>query len=226
MKKYTASLIKLCIGSLIFTGLPLISWGIKDVSGFMAEPARFVYSITAILFQIVIVTIIPTAGSNRGGKENTSFRQRIILMLLQIIPLMIIVLSAYGDRRDIAVFTDSACIRISGLVLFGAGFAWMHWAEAFLGKQFSVRVTIQKNHDLITSGPYRVLRHPRYLGIILFTSGISLVYRSWLALIFVSLLILVLLLRILEEEKLLHQEFGKDWETYSGKTWRLIPFIF
>jgi protein-S-isoprenylcysteine O-methyltransferase Ste14 len=64
------------------------------------------------------------------------------------------------------------------------------------------------------------------LGIILFTMGISLVYRSWLALILVAALTLVLIWRIYDEEALLHQEFGTDWEAYSQRSWRLIPFVY
>jgi protein-S-isoprenylcysteine O-methyltransferase Ste14 len=105
------------------------------------------------------------------------------------------------------------------------GFIGMHWAEATLDKQFSVEVTIQEGHRLVTDGPYRYLRHPRYLGIILFTTGISLVFRSWLTLIFIAVLTLVLIWRIHDEEALLHQEFGPDWEAYSQRSWRLIPFV-
>jgi protein-S-isoprenylcysteine O-methyltransferase Ste14 len=65
----------------------------------------------------------------------------------------------------------------------------------------------------VTGGPYR---YPRYLGIIVFTTGISLVFRSWLALIW----------RIRDEEALMQRSFGKDWEAYSRRSWRLIPLVY
>ncbi len=102
----------------------------------------------------------------------------------------------------------------------------MNWAEDALGKQFSVQVTIQEGHQLVTGGPFRFLRHPRYLSIITFNVGIALVFRSGLALVLVAALILVLLWRIHDEEALMHEEFGKDWEAYSARSWRLIPYVF
>ncbi|MCL4876976.1 MAG: hypothetical protein KJ064_09970 [Anaerolineae bacterium] len=79
---------------------------------------------------------------------------------------------------------------------------------------------------LVTDGPYRFLRHPRYLGIIMFNLGIALVYRSWMAMILVAALTLVLLWRIHDEESLMHQEFGADWDVYARKSWHLIPFVY
>jgi protein-S-isoprenylcysteine O-methyltransferase Ste14 len=102
----------------------------------------------------------------------------------------------------------------------------MHWAVACLDKQFSVQVTIQEDHRLVTDGPYRYLRHPRYAGVIMVFLGISLVFRSWLALPLVGTLALVLIWRIQDEEALLRREIGSDWEAYSKTTWRLIPFVF
>ncbi len=102
----------------------------------------------------------------------------------------------------------------------------MNWAAAALGKQFSVQVTLQKDHQLVTGGLYHYLRHPRYLSIIVFNLGISLVYRSWLALILVAALTLVLLWRIHDEEAFMHQAFGIEWEAYTHTSWRLIPFVY
>jgi len=102
----------------------------------------------------------------------------------------------------------------------------MNWAEASLGKQFSVQVTLQDGHRLVTDGLYRYLRHRRYLGIIGFNVGIALVFHSWLALVFVAGLVLVLLWRIHDEELLMRQAFGVEWETYTRRSWRLIPFVY
>jgi protein-S-isoprenylcysteine O-methyltransferase Ste14 len=87
-------------------------------------------------------------------------------------------------------------------------------------------VTIQEDHKLITTGPYSYIRHPRYLGIILLLSGMSLVFRSWMAFIFALASVLVLIWRIRDEENLMHQEFTDTWEQYTKRSWRLIPYIY
>jgi protein-S-isoprenylcysteine O-methyltransferase Ste14 len=220
------SAITLLIGMGLFIGLPLAGWGLRDMPGFFGHPARLSYVVLAILLQVIVVIRLPGAGRDRGRKKKIVRRKRLALMLLQVIPLIIVIAGPYDDRRNIAVLSRAEMFRYLGLVLFCSGFAAMHWAEQSLGRQFSVRITIQEDHQLVTTGPYRYIRHPRYLGIIIFTIGFSLVYRSWMTLILVAALALVLIWRIHGEESLLHQEFGTDWETYSRTSWRLIPFVY
>lgn len=88
------------------------------------------------------------------------------------------------------------------------------YTTAVLGKQFSLQVTIQENHKLITEGPYRCIRNPRYLGIVLFNLGLALI------------LVVVLLWRIRDEEALMHQTFGVVWEAYTTRSWHLIPYVY
>jgi protein-S-isoprenylcysteine O-methyltransferase Ste14 len=102
----------------------------------------------------------------------------------------------------------------------------MNAAVVTLGRQFSIDVTIQKNHKLITGGIYRFIRHPRYLGIMMFMSGISLVFRSWISVFLSVLTAAILIWRINDEERLMHREFGGVWENYRSKSRRLIPFIY
>jgi len=102
----------------------------------------------------------------------------------------------------------------------------MNWTEASLGEQFSVQVTVQEGHKLVANGLYRYLRHPRYLGIAVYSVGVCLVFDSWLALILAAALTLVLLWRVHDEEAFMHQESGLDWETYCRGSWRLFPFVY
>jgi protein-S-isoprenylcysteine O-methyltransferase Ste14 len=197
-----------------------------DVQGFAGHPARLAYIVLVVLLQVFVVIKFPEVGRNRGKGTKTVRRQRLVVLLLQVIPLAIVIAAPYSDRRDIAVLGGLEIVRYLGLGLFALSFITMNWAEASLGKQFSVQVTIQEDHKLVTDGLYGYLRHPRYLSIIMFNVGISLVYRSWLALILVAALTLVLLWRIYDEEAFMHQEFWTEWEAYSRRSWRLIPFVY
>jgi len=210
----------------IFVGLPLVGWGVKDVQGFIGHPVRLGYAVIVVLLQAFVAVRLPEVGGGRRKGKKVSRRERLTLMPLQVIPLALVIAAPYSDRNAIAVLGEFEVIRYLGLALFSLGFVGTHWAEASLDKQFSVYVTIQDDHKLVTDGPYRYIRHPRYLGIIAFTMGISLVFRSWLALIIVAALTLVLVWRIHGEEALMHQKFGKDWEAYCQKSWRLIPFVY
>ena len=224
--KVLRAVLTLLIGIVIFVVLPLVGWGLKGAPTYTSHPARLAYTALAVLLQIVVVIRLPEAGRNRGKGEKAMHRQRLTIVLLQIIPLAIVIAAPYGDRRHIAVLGDVPFVRHLGLVLFFLGFIVMHWAEVALDKQFSVEVAIHQDHRLVTDGPFRHVRHPRYLGIIGFATGISLVFRSWMGLILVAALTLVLLWRIHDEEALMHQEFGTAWEDYCKKSWRLIPFVY
>ena len=226
MSTVLRSAITLLAGIAIFVGLPLVGWGVMDVHGFIGHPARLGYIVLVVLLHVFVVIKISGVGRNRGKGEKTVPLQRWTLVLIQVQSLAIVLSGPYSDRREFAVLGDMEFVRYMGLGLFALGFLLAHWAEFRLGKQFSVEVTIQEDHRLVTDAPYRYMRHPRYLGIILFTAGISLTFRSWLALMFVAALTLVLLGRMHVEEALLHREFGKDWEAYCQRSWRLIPFVY
>ena len=217
---------KLLFGILLFVGLPLSGWGIEDLAGFFANPARLGYALVACLLQLFVVLRLPDVGN--GSRQGTQIvaRQRVVVALLAVLPLAIVVSAPYCDRRALAALAAPMFLRDLGVVLFAFGFLMMMWAEATLGRQFSVQVTIQPDHRLVTAGPYRYLRHPRYLGILIFALGISLVFRSGLALLLVVVMAPVLLWRIHDEEVLLHRTFGADWERYAHHSWRLLPYLY
>jgi protein-S-isoprenylcysteine O-methyltransferase Ste14 len=215
-------IIKLFFGISLFVGLPLIGWGLSELHSYFIDPARMCYIIITILIQIIILIWLPHVGAT---EKKITPRQRLSLVPLQVIPLALVIAAPYSDHHNIAVI-KSEFIRYAGLALFSFGFIFMHWAQAVLGKQFSIHVKLQDDHKLVSEGLYRHVRHPRYLGIILFTTGIAFVFRSWMALILVAILVMVLLWRIHEEELLMSQEFGKDWTEYCRKSWRMIPYVF
>jgi protein-S-isoprenylcysteine O-methyltransferase Ste14 len=214
------------IGTAIFVGLPCVGWGLADIAGFLAHPARLTYVVLVLLLNAFAAIRIPEVGKSRGEQKTTVRRQHFAVILLQVFSLSVTLLGPFCDRRAIAIVAGLDIVRYAGLVLYVFGFLIMHMAEACLGKQFSLEVAIQAGHRLVTDGPYRYLRHPRYLGIIIFAAGIALTFRSWLALTLDGAIVLVLLWRIRDEESLMLQEFGKDWVTYSAKTWRLLPFLY
>jgi protein-S-isoprenylcysteine O-methyltransferase Ste14 len=217
---------KFLAGELLFIGLPLLGWGLLDLRGFLANPARLAYVILVSLFQAALVVFWPEVGRQGQAGAQVVHQQRIVVVLMQVLTLAIIILAPYCDRRGIAVFGDNLFLRFLGLALFTLGFIGMNWAEAALGKQFSVQVTLQQDHQLVTSGPYRYLRHPRYASILLYNLGLALLFRSWLALLLVGLLAGVLLWRIRDEETFMHQAFGPEWQSYSQRTWRLVPWVY
>ncbi len=220
------SLMVFVTGIILFIGMPLLGWGLDDLQGFSESPARLGYAAVVVVLQIIVAIQFPNTGRYSGDGKKLVQRQRVVVALLQLLSIAIIVAAPFTDRRAIASLGEIDIMRYVGLVLFGLGFVGVNWAEATLGKQFSVQVTIQEDHKLITAGPYRLIRHPRYMGIILFSLGIALTFSSGVGMLLVALLLLVLLWRIYDEEALLRQTFGAEWDAYAKKSWHLIPYIY
>ncbi len=117
-------------------------------------------------------------------------------------------------------------LRNLGMILTMSGIVIRFLARKTLGKQYSVHVETSDTHDLVITGIYRVIRHPAYLGLMCLFVGIPLSMGSWGGIIFtVAGGIPAIIYRIVLEEKFLNKWFGKQYEEYKEKTWRLIPFL-
>ena len=225
MARLIQIVIRVFVGSILFAGVPLLAWGIADFQGFVAHPARFAFLVVTVLLQVIAVVEFPGAGSSGSKGKKLVRQQQRAVVALQIISLAMVIVPPFTDAHAIAVIDAPDLVRCVGLIACALGFLLMNWSAAVLGKQFSTSVTIQEDHQLVTAGPYRAVRHPRYLGIFLCNLGIALVFRSWLGVLIVAALTGVLLWRIHDEEALMHQEFGADWEAYAGHSRRLVPFV-
>jgi len=113
-----------------------------------------------------------------------------------------------------------------GIFLMFSGVMVRQYAIAILGRFFSLSVQLSEDHKVVDKGPYRLVRHPSYTGILITFAGLGLAVQSLGAL-------LVLLLffgisfgyRMYVEERTLLSGLGQDYASYMKRTKRLIPFI-
>jgi protein-S-isoprenylcysteine O-methyltransferase Ste14 len=96
-----------------------------------------------------------------------------------------------------------------------------------LGKQGTGTLVVREDHDLITTGLYKYLRHPMYSGTLLGVVGFAFVTQS----IFISLITLIFYFwifkeRIKYEETILEETFGEKYLKYKESSYRLIPFLY
>ncbi len=228
--KYLRGLGFLINTTILYLAIPLLGWGLDDLHGFFSLQPRLGYAAVicfvglAVGFQAVIEPKGIHGSSGKKGK--LIHRQRIIRIVATSLLIFALVFLPFADRRKVAVIMVSATDRWIGLTLFTIGILFVLWSGISLGKFYSADVTIQEGHQLIKSGLYRYIRHPRYLGAILAGFGLSLLFRSWLGLIASICFILLIILRIQDEEKCMLREFGDEWETYNKNSWRMIPFLY
>lgn len=113
-----------------------------------------------------------------------------------------------------------------GILLMLAGVAFRWYAILTLGRAFTLDVATREDQPLIQTGPYRMLRHPAYSGVLLTMLGMGLVLANWGSLIIILLGgFLGLLYRIRVEEQVLLAAFGQHYIDYKHRTWRLIPLV-
>ena len=114
----------------------------------------------------------------------------------------------------------------TAMTLFWLGIALRLWAILTLGRLFRTKVLVLDDHRLVTSGPYRVLRHPAYAGGVMTLTGLGLAFGNWLSALgaFVCIL-LAYAWRIRVEEKALHARFGTSFDQHRRRTWAVIPLV-
>jgi protein-S-isoprenylcysteine O-methyltransferase Ste14 len=114
-----------------------------------------------------------------------------------------------------------------GLALFLVGAVFYLWAKSVLGRFWSIEVRVLTDHTVIEKGPFRLIRHPMYLGQVLVYIGLlGLALQSWAAILFILIVSSIYYgNRIRIEEKFLVAELGNAYLDYMKRTKRLIPFV-
>jgi protein-S-isoprenylcysteine O-methyltransferase Ste14 len=115
---------------------------------------------------------------------------------------------------------------IAGLVVAWAGLGLRVWAFQTLGEYFTFRVQTSDDQPVITTGPYRALRHPSYTGLELILIGIGLLYGNWIGLAAITILPLAALVyRIRIEERALDVALGEAYRAFASTRARMVPFV-
>jgi protein-S-isoprenylcysteine O-methyltransferase Ste14 len=116
--------------------------------------------------------------------------------------------------------------RAAGLIVMWSGLALRVWAIAALGRAFRTTVEVDPGQAVVSTGPYRWVRHPSYSGLLLIVIGAGVAAGSWLALVICAVLPLpALLWRIHVEEEELTRVLGDPYRIYRAQTKRLIPGV-
>jgi protein-S-isoprenylcysteine O-methyltransferase Ste14 len=178
----------------------------------------------AIVLVVLSGAALFTSGNlSSGEREDRS--NRWVLVAFALVGLLAAYLPAYTDRTGFWIL-DGGAVRWVGVLLFAAGGALRIWPVFVLGRRFSGLVAIQPGHTLVTSGAYRIIRHPSYLGLLVNSLGWALAFRSGIGLLLTALLVPPLLARINAEESLLRSQFGGEYEAYCARTSRMIPGLY
>jgi protein-S-isoprenylcysteine O-methyltransferase len=114
-----------------------------------------------------------------------------------------------------------------GVAAVVGGLALRLWSQAVLGRYYTTTLRHDDDQPILASGPYRLLRHPGYAGLLLAWVGAGLATANWAVASAVALLMVVAYsYRIAAEEAMLVSAFGGRYQEYMARTWRLIPYVY
>ncbi|TMM11091.1 MAG: isoprenylcysteine carboxylmethyltransferase family protein [Actinobacteria bacterium] len=114
----------------------------------------------------------------------------------------------------------------AGVGLIIAGWALRRWSVRTLGRWFTVTVTVEPDQRVVDTGPYRLLRHPSYTGMLVSLLGMGVGLDSWASVaVAVGFPLIGIVRRIDEEEGMLVRELGAPYREYSRRTRRLVPGV-
>jgi len=128
----------------------------------------------------------------------------------------------YGHWHLIPALRQSV-LQITGLAVYACALAGLMWTDTYLVRHFQGDLS---HRQLMTTGPFAVVRHPRYASLLLAKLGFSLLLASVFAWIVLLTSILVFLRRIRLEENYLREVFGPSYGSYKERTSRLLPGIY
>jgi protein-S-isoprenylcysteine O-methyltransferase Ste14 len=171
----------------------------------------------------ILLTLTRRSRSKSGTKQDRS-----TLVIIWVVIAASVAAGVFVARNfQAAALPNNPMLAITAVVLFVAGLILRWWAIIILGRFFTVDVTIEKDHELVERGPFRIVRHPSYAGVLLAFVGLALSLRNWAALVVILVPISAAFIhRMNVEENALSRALGPRYAEYMKRTKRLVPFVY
>jgi protein-S-isoprenylcysteine O-methyltransferase Ste14 len=176
---------------------------------------------------LVFVTIwVLAALSTKRTVYRESRAQRLRYWVLLVIACF---LQLYGRQLpyplNMRVVPHVAPTAWAAAVLCVIGLAFAVWARVTLGRNWSGVVTLKEGHELMERGPYRIVRHPIYTGILTMFFATALAQGHFFGFVGALLMFVSFWIKLGDEEKLMLQQFPERYADYRRRTKRIIPFV-
>jgi protein-S-isoprenylcysteine O-methyltransferase Ste14 len=157
--------------------------------------------------------------SRRGALE-------IVLLTLAWLSFFVPLIWVAGPVFAFAEYRLHPIPLLAGIVCLATGLWLFAQSHADLGKNWSLTLEVRENHELISRGIYRHVRHPMYLALLVYAVGQALVVPNWIAgPSYGVAMVLLVALRLGPEERMMAEEFGEEYRAYMRQTKRLVPGV-
>ena len=182
----------------------------------------FIAAITALWILFYSYWFVSAIGVKKAIRSTPWWKGAALRLLLVTVAIMLT--RTLRIHQIFAVHPSSIAMNIFGIVLCVAGLAFAVWARVNLGRNWGTPMSLKEGHELVTTGPYRVVRHPIYTGILVATVGTGFVVNMvWL--LFSAVICTYFVYSARTEERLMMQTFPDRYPEYKKRTNALIPFV-
>jgi protein-S-isoprenylcysteine O-methyltransferase Ste14 len=130
-----------------------------------------------------------------------------------------------GPPFNIEIIPQTTPILVAAAILCLCGLGFCLWARAVLGRNWSGTVTLKENHELIVRGPYRLVRHPIYTGLLAMLIATAIEQGHIAGMIGLALTFLSFWIKLNNEEELMRAQFSDQYRAYQLRTKRIVPFV-
>jgi protein-S-isoprenylcysteine O-methyltransferase Ste14 len=189
----------------------------------------WVAKVIVLLASIVMVGIRAPHGQRRRGIAAVRSRKGRLEVVLLTTAWAAFFLPLIWIATPVLAFADYALhlgLLLAGTACLTLGLWVFYLSHADLGSNWSLTLEVLEKHRLVTRGVYGRIRHPMYTGLLLYSVGQALVLPNYVAGLFpVVTMALLVALRIGPEERMMLDEFGKDYQKYVALTKRLLPAV-
>lgn len=173
----------------------------------------------------VVVWLLAALSTKRTVYHETAARR-----LRYIIPILLgwfLIFRGYRlrGRFNIQILSETDAILVAAAILCLCGLGFCLWARAVLGRNWSGTVTLKENHELIVRGPYRLVRHPIYTGLLAMLIATWMEQSHIAGMIGLVLTLLSFWIKLGQEEEVMLAQFPDQYAAYSERVKRIIPFL-
>ena len=187
--------------------------------------ATYIFIIVTLLWWVEFI-IFRNQSAETEEKDTQGRRSFYLILAATVFPL-VISLTLYF--LDIGNLSSSAALvfRNAGVAIYVMGISIRYWSLIMLGRHFSRNIEVQEQQPLVSNGPYRLIRHPAYTGLLLLNTGLHFFIGNLPGIIIAIISISTALhIRIIEEERSMAQVLGERYRNWNSRRKRLFPWIY
>ncbi|MDE1944386.1 MAG: isoprenylcysteine carboxylmethyltransferase family protein [Patescibacteria group bacterium] len=178
----------------------------------------------AFLFVWIALAFDVKPDVDRAGAWRRAWRVGIVALAFVLVHARLVAFGGAVRTDATQLFVPPLWLGWAGAACAVAGVGVAIWARLHLGRNWSSRPTMKQGHELVTTGPYRFVRHPIYTGVLLAALGAFCLGNLFSVGVAIVIAILFLL-RIPKEEAIMRGLFPEAYPAYQARTKRLIPFV-